>query len=365
MRDYSKVGPKFWIGSTGKRLRSAGMEAQIVSMYLLTSPHANMLGLYYCPVMFIAHETGIGLEGASKGLQRAIEAGFCEYDEASEVVWVMEMASYQVADSLKANDLRVKGVQNEYASIPQNPYLERFYEKYCAAFHMESCRKNTSPLEAPSKPLRSQEQEQEQEQEQKKTTLPGKPADADEKPRKPSFTAEAHEVLEYLNLIAGTKYQPVAANLNLIVGRLRDGFTVDAIKAVIERKHREWGSGDMRKYLRPETLFNATKFAGYAGQDDSSMQDGYNHEALAVIESYNALLGSNGWPEAVAQPHSPDRAAAISAFLGFNNKPDGITAYFGWLSENLTAKPGCGFDWAIKRETFLRAREGNFSALAA
>ena len=166
MRDYSKVGPKFWIGATGKRLRAAGMEAQIVAMYLLTSPHANMLGLYYCPTMFIAHETGLGLEGASKGLQSAIEAGFCEYDEASEVVWVIEMASYQIGEALKPNDLRVKGVQNEYGSLPENPYLARFYEKYSAAFCMSVCRGKESPYEAPSKPLRSQEQEQEKEQEQ-------------------------------------------------------------------------------------------------------------------------------------------------------------------------------------------------------
>ncbi|VVE27355.1 hypothetical protein PCO31111_03472 [Pandoraea communis] len=166
MRDYSKVGPQFWIGPTGKKLRAAGMEAQIVAMYLLTSPHANMLGLYYCPVMFIAHETGLGLEGASKGLQRAIEADFCQYDEASEVVWVMEMASYQVGEALKANDLRVKGVQNEYASLPENPYLARFYEKYSEAFCMSSCRGNNSPFEAPLKPLQSQEQEQEKEQKQ-------------------------------------------------------------------------------------------------------------------------------------------------------------------------------------------------------
>lgn len=167
MRDYSKVGPKFWIGATGKRLRAAGMEAQVVAMYLLTSPHANMLGLYYCPLMFIAHETGLGLEGATKGLQSAIEAGFCEYDEGSEVVWVIEMAGYQVGEALKPNDLRVKGVQNEYAALPGNPYLARFFKKYRHAFHMKECRENESPIEAPSKPLRSQEQEQEQEQEQK------------------------------------------------------------------------------------------------------------------------------------------------------------------------------------------------------
>lgn len=170
MRDYGKVGPKFWIGATGKKLRAAGAEAQVVALYLMTSPHANMLGLYYLPQMFIAHETGLGIEGASKGLQSAIEAGFCEYNEASETVWVIEMAKYQIADSLTGKDLRIKGVQNEYDSLPTNPYLARFYDQYAAAFCMSSKRglqpSESSPFKAPSKPLVSQEQEQEQEQEQ-------------------------------------------------------------------------------------------------------------------------------------------------------------------------------------------------------
>jgi len=168
MRDYAKVSPQFWIGPTGKRLRAAGPDAQIVAMYLMTSPHANMLGMYYCPLMFIAHETGLTLEGASKGLLSASEAGFCEYDSDSEVVWVIEMATYQIASDLSGKDLRIKGVQNEYNALPENPYLVRFFEKYGEAFKMESCRSisslSVSPLQAPCKPLLSQEQEQEQEQ---------------------------------------------------------------------------------------------------------------------------------------------------------------------------------------------------------
>jgi hypothetical protein len=166
MRDYSKVGPQFWIGKTGKALRKQGIEAQMVAMYLMTSPHANMLGLYYIPQTFIAHETGLGLEGAMKGLQGCIDAGFCRYDEDSEVVWVIEMARFQVGDQLKDKDLRIKGVQNEYDSLPDNPYLAVFFDMYAAAFCMTSKRGETSPLEAPSKPLGSQEQEQEQEQKQ-------------------------------------------------------------------------------------------------------------------------------------------------------------------------------------------------------
>lgn len=166
MRDYSKVGPQFWIGKTGKALRKHGIEAQMVGLYLLTSPHANMLGLYYVPKTFIAHETGMGMEGASKGLQGCIEAGFCRYDEDSEMVWVMEMARFQIADQLKDKDLRIKGVQSEYDSLPENPYLAGFYEMYAKAFCMSSKRGEDSPLQAPSKTLPSQEQEQEQEQKQ-------------------------------------------------------------------------------------------------------------------------------------------------------------------------------------------------------
>lgn len=165
MRDYAKVSPKFWCGATGKALRAQGQEALVVGLYLMTSPHANMLGLYYMPITFIAHETGLGIEGASKGLQRAIEAGFCLYDEASEVVWVMEMAKYQIAESLKPNDLRVKGVQNDYAALPSNPFLSPFFDKYAEAFCMAARRESAVSRQAPSKPLRSQEQEQEQEKE--------------------------------------------------------------------------------------------------------------------------------------------------------------------------------------------------------
>lgn len=175
MRDYGKVSPQFWIGKTGKALRLAGAEAQLVSLYLLTNPHANMIGLYYMPLMFIAHETGLGIEGASKGLAGAIEAGFCHYDEPSEMVWVPEMAAHQIGSELNPKDKRCPGVQNEYNAQPDNPFLSAFYSKYQAHYHMTVCRgsakQNETESEGASKGLASQEQEQEQEKEQDQNTM--------------------------------------------------------------------------------------------------------------------------------------------------------------------------------------------------
>ncbi|EHF8256004.1 hypothetical protein B8Z58_001829 [Enterobacter roggenkampii] len=175
MRDYGKVSPHFWIGRTGKELRQAGPESQIVALYLLTSPHANMIGLYYMPLAFLSHETGLPIEGASKGLSSAIKAGFCKYDEKSEMVWVIEMATHQIGEALKPGDKRCAGVQNEYDKVSDNLFLSEFYDKYSAQFNMTSRRESEVSIpvqnEGASKGHPSQEQEQEQEKEQDQNSL--------------------------------------------------------------------------------------------------------------------------------------------------------------------------------------------------
>jgi hypothetical protein len=140
VRDYAKIAGTFWTGTTGKALKARGQEAVIVSLYLMSCPNSNMLGLYWLPKMYMAHESGLGFEGASKGLASAIEEGFCRYDEASEVVWVIEMAAWQIGDTLQAADNRCKGVQREYDALPENPYLTEFYERYGTSLCMTSCR---------------------------------------------------------------------------------------------------------------------------------------------------------------------------------------------------------------------------------
>jgi len=169
MRDYAKVEPKMWHGQTMKVLRKKGPEAPLVALYLMTSPNSNMLGIYSQPVLYMAHETGLGEEGALKGLKHCIEAALCSYDEESEIVWVHEMARYQIASELKPLDLRCKGIQKEYDSLPDNPFLAPFYDRYATVFHLQYRREfgmvDKAPSIAPIKALRSQEQEQEQEQE--------------------------------------------------------------------------------------------------------------------------------------------------------------------------------------------------------
>ena len=122
-----------------------------------------------------------------------------------------------------------------------------------------------------SKPLAEPEQDASPENINKilelptETTLSGKPDDALLEKKNPK--AEAHEILAFLNEKVGRNYQPVPANIDLIVARLKEGATAGQCRQVIAKKSREW-SGDehMAEYLRPATLFNRTKFAQYVGE---------------------------------------------------------------------------------------------------
>jgi hypothetical protein len=239
MRDYAKVGPQFWIGKTGKALRRAGADAQIVGMYLLTSPHANMLGLYYLAKESIAHETGLGAARASVALLACAGAGFCSYDDETEMVWVHEMAFYQIAEVLLVNDKRIKGVQNEYNGLPDNPFLAGFFTKYSEPFGMTTLRggfrSEIIPIEAPTKPLPSQEQEQEQEQnqEQEKEKEQAQEQVASASAVAAAKKSEPKEEPNPLNLATWQAYKQ-AYTERYSVAPIRDAATNAKIKSIVK-----------------------------------------------------------------------------------------------------------------------------------
>jgi uncharacterized phage protein (TIGR02220 family) len=71
------------------------------------------------------------------------------------------------------------------------------------------------------------------------------------------------EVIAYLNEKAGKSFKNTPANHKFINGRIKDGHTLEDLKAVIDHKSIEWGNSKMFAYLRPQTLFSATNFEGY------------------------------------------------------------------------------------------------------
>ncbi len=167
MRDYAVFKPSFWTGETGRRIRSMGDDAIIVATYLITAPGSNMIGLYYLPIPTLAHETGRGIEGASKALASLSKGGFAHYDEATETVWLPEMARYQIGDALQPRDKRCSSILRQALEHKKSRYFQAFVERYWDLYSLPGTKPLWSPLQAPSEPLRSQDQDQDQDQDQK------------------------------------------------------------------------------------------------------------------------------------------------------------------------------------------------------
>lgn len=72
------------------------------------------------------------------------------------------------------------------------------------------------------------------------------------------------EILNDLNTKGNFRYRPCIATNKLIHARMQEGFTVDDFKHVHTVMCAKWGGDNkMSQYLRPSTLYSASKFQGY------------------------------------------------------------------------------------------------------
>lgn len=72
------------------------------------------------------------------------------------------------------------------------------------------------------------------------------------------------EVIEHLNAVTGKNYRATTPEtIKMITARLKEGYTVDEMKKVIEHRWEMWKGTDMEQYMRPNTLFRPSKFENY------------------------------------------------------------------------------------------------------
>lgn len=138
MRAYASIAPTFWTRGSGRRIRG-DKEAQLVALYLMSSPATNMVGIFHLVLPQLCHETGLTLEEARKGLQRCSEEQIAFWDEEEELVWVPALARYQIGEQMTRGkggkpDHRVKGVERAIAPFKGHKFYDLFLERYAAAY---------------------------------------------------------------------------------------------------------------------------------------------------------------------------------------------------------------------------------------
>ena len=88
-------------------------------------------------------------------------------------------------------------------------------------------------------------------------------------------------VITHLNEKAGTRFKASTAKTkSLIHARMKEGFTLEDFKLVIDKKCADWiNDPKMQRYLRPETLFG-TKFEAYLNEKSNKTPPPADEEAL-------------------------------------------------------------------------------------
>lgn len=97
-------------------------------------------------------------------------------------------------------------------------------------------------------------------------------------------------VINYLNEKADKNYKSTTQKTkSLINARIKEGFTFDDFKKVIDTKTQQWKlSADMNRYLRPETLFG-NKFESYLQEKNIDNRASNNASNRFADEDKNVI----------------------------------------------------------------------------
>ena len=227
-------------------------------LYLLTNPHTNLCGCYEISIKQMANEMGYDVKKVIKLIERFSSIhNLIRYSQSGRELLIFHWSKYNWTSSEKFRKPLLQEIQN-VKTDDFREYLLKLFDGENVKYGMDTvsgkeeygiytnCIDTTDTVTVTDSIT---------------DTVSDSEADADK-----SRLTEIKEIVQYLNDRCGTRYRyQTKGTQEHINARLKEGYTVDDFKLVIDKKFEEWHGTDMEKFLRPETLF-AGKFESYLNQ---------------------------------------------------------------------------------------------------
>lgn len=215
-------------------------------LYLLTNPHTNLCGCYEISIKQMANEMGYDARKVGKLIERFSSIhNLIRYSQSGRELLIFHWSKYNWTSSEKFRKPLLQEIQN-VKTDDFREYLLKLFDGENVKYSIDTVSGreeygiNTKCMD---------------------TTDTDSITDADN-----NILPEIKEIIQYLNDVCGTRYRyQTKGTQEHINARLKEGYTVDDFKMVIDKKFEEWNGTDMEKFLRPETLF-AGKFESYLNQ---------------------------------------------------------------------------------------------------
>ena len=251
---FRMIRPKFW--TDPKVAEDFTVEDRYMFLYLLTNSHTTICGVYEISFKQMIVETGITEDKIKKILDRLINVhGVIDFDPVTREILILHWNRYNwtMSNSLLA------GVRKSASAIKNTKFKE-----YVLALvdGRETVYRPSIDGQVTYYPYISPD------------TVTNKDNDSGEETDKnkgPKESETVAEIIDYLNVKIGSHYKPgTPGTVRMIKARLREGFTVENFRTVIDKKVSSWGTDPkMQQYLRPETLFGS-KFESYLNEQTGS-----------------------------------------------------------------------------------------------
>ncbi|MCY1196931.1 hypothetical protein D9M72_82870 [compost metagenome] len=161
MRDYGKVHTSFWSSAT---VSSMSEDGRMLALYLLTSPHSNITGVFRLPDGYAMEDLNWTPERVSKGFAELFRKGFANRCETTKWVWISKHLEWNPPE----NPNQRKAAKKIAVSIPDECGWKLGFMRVWGESLDISQEEWGNPCETVSEPFLNQEQEQEQEQKQEK-----------------------------------------------------------------------------------------------------------------------------------------------------------------------------------------------------
>lgn len=116
---YTKIESSFW---QDDKMREISDDARYLMLYLLSSPHRNILGFYYLPIPYACFDLQWSEERFRKGFQELLDNGRVAYDFNAHILLVVNYLKHNPLE----NPNQVKSAIGKLDELPDTALLDAF-----------------------------------------------------------------------------------------------------------------------------------------------------------------------------------------------------------------------------------------------
>ena len=245
MAIYRQVSMNFWTDS--KVVDEFSPEDKYFYLYCFTNPHTNLCGCYEISPKQISNEMGYSVDSVLVLLDRFENVyNIIRYSKETKELLLLNWHKYNWTTSEKFR----KPLLKEIDSIK-----EKNFKSYLSQIAADT---STDTVSIPY-PYGSDTTVT--------VTVNNNISVNDSNTVNNNYSSLRNEIIDYLNECTGKNFRSNASStVRLLDARIKEGYTVEEFKKVIDNKVYEWKGTDQEQYLRPETLFTPSHFESYLNQ---------------------------------------------------------------------------------------------------